>query len=300
MSGESFVPQPITMFGGWVPNAAPEGLPNGMSWDCQDVDLIAGGVRTRPGLVARFPALSGGASVNYLKTFPTLGGVNRLLALDSLGNLYKENPAGTLELVVSELAEGAQCRSETQFGREYMGLSDGKVGIDLPRQFDDTYFDRVSQVGPGAAPTVSDFSVGVQSIVRQSNVVTVITQVDHTLQVGDEVTISGVTGTPGSDLNGTYTVASVPAPSEFTYDMMGADEAGARGDVLPPGQVRAGGHPGAGAGEGAAPGGARGSTPPPAGCSCPGPGHPSAAAAAAGTPGPRTSPGRRPPADRPV
>jgi hypothetical protein len=242
MSGESFVPQPITMFGGWVPNAAPEGLPNGMSWDCQDVDLIAGGVRTRPGLFAQFPALSGGASVNYLKTFPTLGGVNRLLALDSLGNLYKENPAGTLELVVSELAEGAQCRSETQFGREYMGLSDGKVGIDLPRQFDDTYFDRVSQVGPGAGPTVSDFSVGVQSIVRQSNVVTVITQVDHTLQVGDEVTISGVTGTPGSDLNGTHIVASVPAPSEFTYDMTGADEAGTGGNVLPQGNVAAGTH----------------------------------------------------------
>jgi hypothetical protein len=242
MSGESFVPQTITMFGGWVPNAAPEGLPNGMSWDCQDVDLIAGGVRTRPGLVSQFPALAGGASVNYLKTFPTIGGVNRLLALDSVGNLYKEDPAGTLELVVSELAEGAQCRSATQFGREYMGFSDGKVGVDLPRQFDDTYFDRVSQVGPGAGPAVSDFSVGIQSIVRSSNVVTVITQVDHTLQVGDQVTISGVTGNPGSDLNGTYTVASVPFPSEFTYDMTGADEQGTGGVVLPPGNVAAGTH----------------------------------------------------------
>ena len=87
MSGESFVPQPVTMFGGWVPNAAPEGLPNGMSWDCQDVDLVAGGVRTRPGLVSQFPALGGGALLNYLKTFPTIGGTNRMLALDSLGNL---------------------------------------------------------------------------------------------------------------------------------------------------------------------------------------------------------------------
>jgi hypothetical protein len=242
MSGESFVPQTITMFGGWVPNAAPEGLPNGMSWDCQDVDLVAGGVRTRPGLVAQFPALAGSASVNYLKTFPTMGGTNRLLALDSLGNLYKENPTGTLGLVVSELAEGAQCSSATQFGREYMGFSDGKVGIDLPRQFDDANFDRVSQVGPGAGPTVSDFGVGIQSIVLSSNVVTVITQSAHTLQVGDQITISGVTTMPTVDLNGTFTVTSVPAASEFTYELTGGDEVGTGGTVLPAGNVAAGEH----------------------------------------------------------
>lgn len=105
MSGESFVPQPLTMFGGWVPNAAPEGLPAGLSWDCQDVDLVAGGVRTRPGLAAQFPTLTGQAFVNYLKTFPTLDGTNRLLVFDSLGNLYKENPAGSLQVVISALAE---------------------------------------------------------------------------------------------------------------------------------------------------------------------------------------------------
>ncbi len=240
MSGESFIPQPVTMFGGWVPNAEPEALPNGMSWDCQDVDLVAGGVRTRPGLVAQFPSLTGGAIVRYLKTFPTLAGTDRLLALDSLGNLYKENPEGTLELVIAGLAENAQCRSETQFGREYLGFSDGKTGIDLPRQFDDTNFDRVSQVGPGAAPTVTDFGIGIQSIVRSSNVVTVVTQSANSLAVGDQVTISGV-GT-ATDLNGTFAVASTPQAAEFTYLQTGANEEGTGGTVSPAGNISAGTH----------------------------------------------------------
>lgn len=241
MSGESFVPQPLTMFGGWVPNAAPEALPAGMSWDCQDVDLIAGGVRTRPGLAAQFPTLTGNACVNYLKTFPTLNGTNRLLLLDSLGNFYKENPAGTLEAVISQLAEDALCRSQTQFGREYLAFSDGKAGIDLPRQFDDTFFDRVSQAGPGAGPTVSDFSLFIQSIVRSFDVVFVYTPVPHGFTVGQNVTISGVTGA-SVDFNGTFTIATVPGPTEFTYVQVGPNESGTGGSIVMAGNISAGTH----------------------------------------------------------
>jgi hypothetical protein len=243
MSGESFTPQPITMFGGWVPNAAPEGLPDGMSWDCQDVELVAAGVRTRPGLVAQFPTLTGGAYINYLKTFPTLGGIDRLLVLDSRGNLYKENPTGSLQIVNSALAAGALARSQTQFGREYLAFSDGKIGADLPRQFDDTNFDRVSQVGPGAAPLVGDFGDGIQAIIRSSNVVTVTCDFPHQLSVGDSVTIEGVTGST-DDFNGTFTVATVPAPTQFTYAQTGVNEEGnaAAGLAAPAGNVSAGTH----------------------------------------------------------
>ena len=243
MSGESFIPQPITMFGGWVPNAAPEGLPDGMSWDCQDVELIAAGVRTRPGLAAQFPTLTGGALINYLKTFPTLGGIDRLLALDSRGNLYKENPAGSLQIVSSALAAGAIGRSQTQFGREYLALSDGKVGADMPRQFDDTNFDRVSQTGPGAAPIAGDFQDPIQSIARNANVVTVNCQYAHTLAVGDSATIQGISGA-ATDFNGIFTVASVPAASQFTYAQTGVNEQGnSMGATAgPTGSVSAGTH----------------------------------------------------------
>ena len=46
--------------------------------------------------------------------------------------------------------------SATQFGREYMAFSDGLMGQDLPRQYDDTNFDRVSQIGPAEGPAVAD------------------------------------------------------------------------------------------------------------------------------------------------
>ena len=39
-----------------------------------------------------------------------------------------------------------------------MAFSDGLVGQDLPRQYDDTNFDRVSQVGPAEGPAVADFA----------------------------------------------------------------------------------------------------------------------------------------------
>src|SRR5579875_1131444 len=69
MSTESFLPDALEMFGGWLPNAAPESLPEGAALDCRDVTLEGGGVRTRPGLVAQFPALAGGPAINYLKTY---------------------------------------------------------------------------------------------------------------------------------------------------------------------------------------------------------------------------------------
>ena len=39
-----------------------------------------------------------------------------------------------------------------------MAFGDGIIGQDMPRQFDDTYFDRVSQIGPGEAPAIADSS----------------------------------------------------------------------------------------------------------------------------------------------
>lgn len=220
-----------------MPNGAPEGIANGMAWDCLNVDFPAGGVRTRPGLKSQFPTLTGNAYVNYLKTFPTLLGVDRLLVFDSLGNFYKENPTGTLELVINRLAENAVCQSQTQFGREYLAFSDGKVGIDLPRQFDDTYFDRVSQVGPGAAPTVADLvsswgiaTNGIQcsattiSAIAQNGEYVTVTVPNGNLppfpQVGDAVSVGGqlFTISSFSNANNSFTFQ---APAGYVLPAVG-------------------------------------------------------------------------------
>src|SRR5208282_3544672 len=150
---------PIEIFGGLVTDMSPADLPHGVSPDCQDVVFGNGGVLTRPGLQALFGPLAANPTINYIKTYETLNATIRTMVLDSNGVLYKETTPGTLSSIATGLAASSYGNSTTIFGREYIAISDGKTGNDLPRQYDDTYFDRVSQGGPGAGPTVVDENV---------------------------------------------------------------------------------------------------------------------------------------------
>jgi hypothetical protein len=157
MSIESFSPLPLNIFGTWITLLDPSDVPPGMSPNLSDVDFFPGGVRTRPGLVSQFPALGGAPQINGLKTYITTNLIERLLVLDSNGNLYKETSPGTLALITpGGVASNLYLASSTLFGREYMAFADGITGQDLPRQFDDTYFDRVSQIGPAEGPAATD------------------------------------------------------------------------------------------------------------------------------------------------
>ncbi len=156
MSIETFSPIPLDTFGGWITLLDPSDVPPGMSPNLADVEFFPGGVRTRAGLVSQFATLGGAVGVNGLKTYITSNLINRLLVFDSLGNLYKEATPGTLGLVATGGTPNLYLTSTTLFGREYMAFSDSLLGQDLPRQFDDTFFDRVSQVGPGEGPAAAD------------------------------------------------------------------------------------------------------------------------------------------------
>ncbi len=226
---------PIEIFGGLVTDMSPADLPHGVSPDCQDVIFSNGGVATRPGLQALFGPLAGNPTVNYVKTYETLNATLRTMLLDSNGVLYKETTPGTLASVASGLAANAYANSTTLFGREYLAISDGKTGNDLPRQFDDTNFDRVSQGGPGAGPAVLDENVIVAisaspngatqpaavTIAASPNgatengfLVTITTAAVHGLLASQSATIAGV-GVAG--YNGTFPIVSVPSPTQFTY-----------------------------------------------------------------------------------
>jgi hypothetical protein len=158
MSIESFSPLPLNVFGTWVTLFDPSDVPAGMSPSLGDVEFFPGGVRTRPGLVSQFSALAGTPQVNGVKTYATTNLIQRCLALESLGNLYKESTPGVLSLAAGGVIPNALMASATQFGREYMAFSDGLMGQDLPRQYDDTHFDRVSQIGPAEGPAVADIT----------------------------------------------------------------------------------------------------------------------------------------------
>jgi len=161
MSIESFSPLPLNVFGGWLTLLDPSDVPPGMSPNLADVDFFPGGVRTRPGLVSQFTALAGAPQINGLKTYITTNLAQRLLVLDSAGNLYIEVSPGSLSVLI---AGGARpnlfLASTTIFGREYMAFGDGTVGQDLPRQYDDTNYDRVSQIGPAEGPALADSTSG--------------------------------------------------------------------------------------------------------------------------------------------
>jgi hypothetical protein len=178
MSIESFAPIPLDTFGGWITLLDPSDVPPGMSPSLADVEFFPGGVRTRAGLVSQFAPLSGAVNVNGLKTYITANLLDRLLVFDSLGNLYKETTPGTLGLVASGGTPNLYLASTTLFGREYMAFSDSQLGQDIPRQFDDTLFDRVSQVGPGEGPAAADASAAgnISAGVHQVSVVFVTRQ----------------------------------------------------------------------------------------------------------------------------
>lgn len=157
MSIETFSPLPLNTFGSWVTLLDPSDVPVGLSPSLRDVDFFPGGLRTRPGLSPILSGINGAPSINGLKTYITPGLVQRCLVYDSLGNLYKETSPGNLSAISgSGMAPGLFLASTTHFGREYMAFGDGTSGQDIPRQYDDTQLDRVSQVGPAEGPTVVD------------------------------------------------------------------------------------------------------------------------------------------------
>ncbi|HEV2298299.1 MAG TPA: hypothetical protein VGR72_07265 [Candidatus Acidoferrales bacterium] len=156
MSVETFSPLPLVTFGTWTTLLDPSDVPPGMSPSAADVEFFPGGVRTRPGLLSVFSPLNALPSINGLKTYITTNLVQRLIVLDSIGRLWRETSPGSLTNFAAIFNPGLFMSSATQFGREYMAFSDGAIGQDMPRQFDDTFFDRVSQVGPGEGPAAAD------------------------------------------------------------------------------------------------------------------------------------------------
>jgi len=246
MSVLGTIDAPLDVFSGLVTDMAPEDLPAGVSPDCGDVAFILGAVKTRPGLLSLYTPISGNPTVNYLKTFTQPNLAQTLLALDSTGTLWGELAPGALTQIASGIVAGSRAASTTLFGREYIAVSDGKFGIDIPRQYDGTYFDRVSQVGPGAGPTsVADaaaepaLTITPSGAVRASNTVTITTATAHGYLVGQTVTIAGVTD---STLDGIYLVATVPSPTTFTYSQSGADSPSGSGTATLTPQISAGVH----------------------------------------------------------
>lgn len=232
---------PIELFGGLVTDMPPADLPMGVSPDNQDIQFKVGSISTRPGLTRVFTAISGNPTVNYLKTYTQQNLAKTMLALDQLGVLWGELTPGTLTAITanpydSVFATPPFGQSDTVFGREYIATGDGSFGIEIPRQYDRTYLDRVSQVGPGAPPQVQDdissnnivasptglvpiAGVGLDLIhsihgVALAEITSVLPDINTFMQVGDVITVSGAAH---GEYNGTYAISAITSPISFQY-----------------------------------------------------------------------------------
>lgn len=226
---------PIDVLGGYCPAIPPSDLPPGAANVAQDVQFPLAAVRSRGGLrnyATSGDVIPGTAAVNGLKTYLTPTIAQRLLVWDSLGNFYKENPQGALNLINSRPYANLNYQSQTLFGREYQAFFNSLGGYDIPRQYDDTNWDRVSQVGPGSAPTVADqallFAVtgadggatsAITAISEAGTTVTVVATSGMSAEeagfnnfVGQQAQIAGV----GSGYDGTYTVTSFVIGASLT------------------------------------------------------------------------------------
>jgi len=122
-----------------------------------------------------YAALAGTpANFNYLKTYEQTSGQIDTLALDANGVLWDENVTsapGVLNAIYSSILPGTYAKSVTFDDVEYIALSNLIMGTDIPRHWDGTNLDRVSQVAPGAPPSVNATST-IFAIVSSPNGIT--------------------------------------------------------------------------------------------------------------------------------
>lgn len=241
MSVAGLADLPLEIFSGLVSDLAASDLPPGASPACSDVAFTLGSVKTRPGLQSSIVSPVANAFINYLKTFTDSQLNNRLLYLDSAGNTFQEFPQGTL----TNLTTGATGlrpapansfgKSTSLFSREYIAISDGNFGIEIPRQFDTALYDRVSQVGPGTGPaTAKDAAAGPATNIdkedlRVSGTVYLLLSyanfVASGIAVGSSITVAGVSD---ATFDGTFTVSQINignGNAVLIYPQAGADSA---------------------------------------------------------------------------
>jgi hypothetical protein len=156
------VPVPLEVFGSLVTETKAPDLPIGTSPDNQDVVFVPGDVSGRPALERTFyaaiSASQGGSvpTIVYGKSFVAPDGAITNLYFDSNGILWTEDVAfpGTLTKLFQS-TPGSYCKSVTSFGREYIAISDGLHGQEMPLQWDGVNLDRVTQDGPASPPVVT-------------------------------------------------------------------------------------------------------------------------------------------------
>jgi hypothetical protein len=95
---------------------------------------------------------------DFITTFVAQDGSVKNLSLDADGNFWVEdvtNNPGVLNLAFEGVPENSFASGVNGPDVEYLAFNDLTAGCDVPRQYTPNWTDRISQVGPGAAPVFS-------------------------------------------------------------------------------------------------------------------------------------------------
>lgn len=216
---------PLSLFSSLDTELSPSDIPEGISPDNQDVVFTPGTVSTRPGLQRVFTSVLDGGEVVYEKSFVLPNGNVKNLYLTTLGNMFVEdvtNTPGTASVLFTTLASRAE--SVTALGREYIALSDGVHGFDVPVSYDGENVYRVTQDGPGAPPSVQSVALPAvamtssgNTLTRQDNIVTGVTATPNNLQIGYQVQISGIPDSNSSSVVQSFNSGFQTATSAWSF-----------------------------------------------------------------------------------
>lgn len=223
----------IDTFSGYNPAVPPQDLPSGASPNCQDVAFPQSAVCQRGGLRnLGYAGVPPAAKINGLKSFLTSTLQKLLMVYDSLGNLYNENPQGTLNLISQRPYSNLLYQSQTLFGREYIALGNAAGGADFPLQYDGTFLDRVSQCGPGGGVTVADDTNPTDNIALQqySSTIGAISQVGNTVTVIPVTqTVPGSAGLVSINIMAAGDIINISSTTNYngTYNILGVIPVGA-------------------------------------------------------------------------
>lgn len=152
----------LGVFGGNNLDMQPTDLPAGLSPDNSDVAFLPGSCFTRPSL-QRLSFVGTTAQCVYASTYLKPDGSVSQLTFMSDGKMYADN------VQFGQTKAGNRFYTANAFGKMYIAISDGLYGADVPLQYTpEGYLDRVSQDGPGAPPTVTNYSLPPVALVTGS------------------------------------------------------------------------------------------------------------------------------------
>lgn len=237
----SSVDVPLSIFGSWDTELSPPDIPEGGSPANSDVVYTPGAVATRPGLNRIFAVpIDVLGPFSYEKSYILPNGNIQNLYLTMMdGILWMEdvtnNPGMATQIFQSCASYASSCTAQ---GREYIALSDGQHGADIPLIWDGQNLSRLTQDGPGAPPTVVSVALPSATLAVSGGggaTITSITTSGFTGSVYLSITITcndtsaffvGIPTTIASNtqsaFNKDFTVTSISSPTVFVCSYFGA------------------------------------------------------------------------------